>query len=93
MFHMKLLILLMVIWNSIAFIMMGIDKRRAIKDEEKISEKTLLMSAFIMGAVGIGAGAIVFNHKTRKVTFKVGLPVALIVNAAVIYGLIHFNIV
>ena len=63
---MKLLILLMVIWNTIAFIMMGIDKRRAIKDQERISEKTLLISAFIM---------------------------ALIVNAGIIYGLIHFNIV
>ena len=53
---MKLLILLMVIWNTIAFIMMGIDKRRAIKDQERISEKTLLISAFIMGAIGIGGG-------------------------------------
>lgn len=93
MFHMKLLILLMVVWNSIAFIMMGIDKRRAIKGGERISEKTLIMSAFIMGAVGIGGGAIVFHHKTRKVNFKVGLPVALIVNAAVIYGLVYFDIV
>lgn len=90
---MKLLILLMVIWNSIAFIMMGIDKRRAIKGGDRISEKTLLMSAFIMGAAGIGGGMMAFHHKTRKVAFRVGLPVALIVNAAVIYGLIYFDIV
>lgn len=51
---MKLLIILMVIWNTIAFIMMGIDKRRARRDAERISEKTLLTSAFIMGAIGIG---------------------------------------
>lgn len=90
---MKLLIFLMVIWNAIAFIMMGIDKRRAVKDGKRISEKTLLLSAFIMGAIGIGGGAVVFNHKTKKTLFRIGLPVALIVNAAVIYGLIYFNIV
>lgn len=90
---MKLLILLMVIWNTVAFIMMGIDKRRAIKEQQRISEKTLILSAFIMGAIGIGCGAMVFHHKTKKPLFRIGLPVALIVNAAVIYGLIYFNIV
>lgn len=90
---MKLLILLMVIWNLIAFVMMGMDKRRAIKDQQRISEKTLLTSAFIMGAVGIGAGMLVFSHKTAKTRFRIGLPLALIVNAAVIYGLIYFDIV
>mgnify|MGYP000000208541 CR=1 FL=1 len=90
---MKLLILLMVIWNLIAFVMMGMDKRRAIKDQQRISEKTLLTSAFIMGAVGIGAGMLVFHHKTAKTRFRIGLPLALIVNAAVIYGLIYFGIV
>ena len=90
---MKLLILLMVIWNLIAFVMMGMDKRRAIKDQQRISEKTLLTSAFIMGAVGIGAGMLVFRHKTAKTRFRIGLPLALIVNASVIYGLIYFDIV
>ena len=86
---MKLLIILMVIWNTIAFI----DKRRARRDAERISEKTLLTSAFIMGAIGIGGGAIVFHHKTKKALFRIALPVALIVNAAVIYGLIYFKII
>ena len=90
---MKLLILIMVVWNLIAFMMMGIDKRRAIKEKERISEKTLLASAFIMGAIGIGGGMLAFNHKTNKFLFKVCVPVALIVNAAIIYGLVHFNIV
>lgn len=90
---MKLLILLMVVWNFIAFCMMGIDKKRAISDKERISEKTLLTSSFIMGAVGISAGALVFHHKTRKVKFKILLPLAFLVNCLVIYALIYFNIV
>ena len=90
---MKLLIILMTVWNIITFVMMGIDKHRAKADKSRISEKTLLLSGFIMGAIGICAGAAIFHHKTQKIKFRVLLPIALIVNAAVIYGLIYFNIV
>lgn len=90
---MKLLIFLMVGWNVITFLMMGLDKMKAKADRRRISEKTLLTSAFVMGGIGIAAGAAIFHHKTRKILFKIGIPLALIVNAAVIYGLIYFNIV
>ena len=90
---MKLLILLMLIWNLIAFIMMGIDKRKAMNDKQRISEKTLLISSFLMGAVGIGADAYVFHHKTKKLKFQILVPLALLVNIIVIYGLIRFGIV
>ena len=52
---MKLLILIMVVWNLITFAMMGIDKGRAKANKRRISEKTLLLSSFIMGAAGIAA--------------------------------------
>ena len=90
---MKLLILLMVVWNFITFCMMGIDKRRAISDKERISEKTLLTSSFIMGAAGIGAGALTFHHKTQKLKFRILVPCAFFVNGLVIYALIRFHIV
>lgn len=90
---MKLLILLMVIWNTITFAMMGIDKYKAKRDKMRISEDTLLFNSFMMGAIGTCIGALVFHHKTKKLKFRIALPVSLIVNGAVIYGLIHFNIV
>lgn len=90
---MKLLILLMAIWNLITFAMMGIDKARAKADKRRISEKTLLMSSFIMGAAGITAGALVFHHKTRKLKFQILIPLSILVNIAIIYALIHYNIV
>ncbi len=90
---MKLLILLMVIWNLIAFLMMGLDKRRAIKEKERISEKTLICSSFLMGAVGIGAGMLAFHHKTQKMKFKILVPLGLVINALVIYALIALGIV
>ena len=63
---------------------MGIDKRKAIKDARRISEKTLLLSAFLMGAAGSILGSMVFHHKTQKAKFRILLPVALVVNIAVV---------
>ena len=90
---MKLLILIMVVWNLITFAMMGIDKVRAKANKRRISEKTLLLSSFIMGAAGIAAGALVFHHKTRKLKFQILVPLSIIVNIVTIYALIHYNIV
>lgn len=90
---MKLLIFLLAVWNVVTFIMMGVDKRKATHDQRRISEKTLLGSAFAMGSIGEIAGAFVFHHKTRKLKFQVLLPLALIFNAAVVYGLYYLNLI
>ncbi len=83
----------MLTWNVISFLIMGIDKYKAKHDKQRISEKNLLLCAFIMGAVGVGLGMMAFRHKTQKIKFKVLVPIALIVNVAVIYGLFYYNIV
>jgi len=90
---MKLLILIMVVWNLITFLMMGLDKLKAKADKQRISEKTLIVSGFIMGGIGIGLGALVFHHKTRKIKFRILIPLAIVFNAAVIWALIYYNIV
>lgn len=90
---MKLLFLLMLTWNVITFIIMGIDKFKAKHDKQRISEKNLLLCSLLMGAVGIGLGMMAFRHKTRKIKFQVLVPITLIINAAVIYGLFYYNIV
>lgn len=90
---MKLLFLLMLTWNVITFIIMGIDKFKAKHDKQRISEKNLLLCSLLMGAVGIGLGMMAFRHKTRKIKFQILVPMTLIINAAVIYGLFYYNIV
>lgn len=90
---MKLLFLLMITWNFISFLIMGIDKYKAKHDKQRISEKNLLLCALLMGAVGIGLGMMAFRHKTQKIKFKVLVPVTIIINAAVIYALFYYNIV
>ena len=75
---------LWLIWNLFTFLQMGMDKRKAVKEKQRISEKTLLLSAFFMGAVGSGAGMLVFHHKTKKWKFRILVPLALAVNLAVV---------
>ncbi len=75
-------------WNLITFLIMGIDKRKAIKDKQRISEMTLLLCSFVLGGLGIGAGALVFHHKTKKWKFRILIPISLIINGLTIYGII-----
>ena len=69
------------VWNLITFGMMGIDKYKAEHGKWRVSEKALLLSAFLMGAVGSLVGSRIFHHKTKKLKFRICLPLALAVNA------------
>ena len=66
---------------------MGIDKRKAIKDVRRISEKALLTACGLFAAPGGLIGMHVFHHKTRKLKFKLGVPLMLIAQAAIIAAL------
>ena len=78
------------IWNVITFLLMGVDKLIAKMDGWRVSEATLLGTAFCMGAVGSFLGSRVFHHKTLKKKFRIGLPLALLVNAAVVVVIWYF---
>jgi len=54
--------------------MMGADKRRARLGRRRISERRLLLAAFIGGAAGGWIGMRLFRHKTRHRMFSIGMP-------------------
>lgn len=64
--------------NLIGFIIMGIDKRRAIKHAFRIPEATLFTIALIGGSLGTTTGMFFFHHKTRHWYFAYGMPFILI---------------
>ena len=64
--------------NAFTFLLFGIDKKRAIEDKWRISEKALLAFAAAGGSVGAIMGMYTFRHKTRKPLFKYGLPIILV---------------
>lgn len=79
-----LLITYLILINLIAFALMGIDKRRAIQDRWRISERTLFLSALLFGSIGAIAGMYVFRHKTKHLSFRIGMPAILILQIVLV---------
>lgn len=69
--------------NLAVLILYAADKRRARSHLRRISERTLLLAAFVAPA-GALAGMSIFHHKTRKLRFVVAVPLFTVLHAAVI---------
>jgi uncharacterized membrane protein YsdA (DUF1294 family) len=63
---------------------MASDKIRAMEHRFRIPESVLITIAVIGGSIGSILGMVLFHHKTRKAKFRIGLPVILAVQIAVI---------
>ena len=63
--------------NLAVFAFYGIDKAKAVRNEWRISEKSLIGAA-LLGAPGALLAMFVFRHKIRKPKFYIGVPLILI---------------
>ena len=86
--YIEIAALVIIVWNLIVFIMYGIDKQKAKRNKRRISEKALLLSAAFMGGIGAFVGMNLFRHKTKHLKFMVGVPLLLILNVAILIGII-----
>lgn len=75
----------LLIVNVIGFLLYGIDKYKAIHQNYRISEKALFMIALIGGAYGAYAAMYLFHHKTRKLKFKLSMPVIVLLESYLLY--------
>lgn len=79
--------------NIAAFVMYGLDKRKAIKGQWRTSEAALIGVALIGGSIGALCGMEFFRHKTKHKKFTVGVPAILIVQIVLAfacwYGMKH----
>lgn len=73
--------------NLTGFIMMGVDKRKAVKQAFRIPESTLFIIAAIGGSIGSIVGMYVFHHKTRHWQFVYGMPVILVLQLLILIAL------
>ncbi len=60
--------------NFIGYVIMGVDKKRAIRGAWRISEASLFTVALLGGALGCTLGMNHFRHKTKHWYFKYGMP-------------------
>ena len=70
--------------NIVTFLLYGIDKYKAKKNQWRISEATLLTMAAIGGSIGAWAGMRLWHHKTMHKKFKYGIPVIVIMQIALV---------
>ena len=69
--------------NLIGFLLMGIDKRKAIKHAFRIPEATLFSVAILGGSIGCILGMFHFRHKTKHWYFVVGMPLIFFIQLAI----------
>ena len=86
-----IVIIYLVLINLAAFILMGLDKRKAKKNLWRIPEKTLFLSAILGGSAGAIAGMYVFHHKTRHWYFVIGIPLILVIQIGLGIWLIYLR--
>ena len=68
--------------NIATFLLYGIDKYKAKKNQWRISEATLLTMAAIGGSIGAWVGMRIWHHKTMHKKFKYGIPIIIIMQVA-----------
>lgn len=83
--HSMLFMVMILIWNSITLILIKMDKQRSIRGKWRIRERTLFISAFLFGGVGILLGMYIFRHKTKRWRFRILIPLAILLNLSIGY--------
>ncbi len=89
---MKFLTLYFIIMSIITFLLMYIDKNRAIKGKWRIPEATLINLSILGGGIGTYMGMYIFRHKTRHPKFTIFIPITIILNLFLYYILLKFII-
>ena len=85
-----LLIAYLLIINLAGCLSMGIDKQRARKHRWRIPEKTLFFIAALGGSVGSILGMQLFRHKTKHLSFCLGMPMILALQIMGAWAICHY---
>jgi len=81
---MKYLFVYLAFINLLTFLIFFIDKKKAQRSAWRIPEATLFVLSLIGGSLGGLISMYTFHHKTKKWTFKYGIPFLLAVNIYII---------
>ncbi|GAB3803954.1 DUF1294 domain-containing protein [Virgibacillus kimchii] len=78
--NLSMLLFYIIAVNVLVFIIMGVDKRKAVKRKYRVPERTFWMLAALGGSLGVMFGMNFHRHKTRHTSFKIGMPIMLVLN-------------
>ncbi|HHY11587.1 MAG TPA: DUF1294 domain-containing protein [Firmicutes bacterium] len=67
---------------------MGYDKYQACRRRRRVPEKALFAAALTGGSLGILVGMFFFRHKTKHLSFRMGIPAIVLLQVWLLwYGL------
>ena len=90
--YIYILIGYIIIINIISFFIMLYDKKQAIYNNFRISEKTIFIVSLLLGGIGTYVGMYVFRHKTKHLKFTIGIPIVIILNIISIFYIFNYLI-
>jgi len=85
----KILVCGLIALNLWTFVLMGVDKYRAIRGKWRIPERVLLGACALFGALGGYMGMQLFRHKTRHKKFTIGVPMLLAAQVPLLVWILH----
>ena len=88
----QIFLVYLILVNIIAFLLFGLDKRKAQMHRWRISEKALFIPAILGGSIGAILGMHLFHHKTKHWYFRFGLPLILALQLAAFFLLLYEEI-
>lgn len=80
-------LILFSLWNLFVFFLYGWDKHLARQQKYRISEKSLLLTAFFGGGIGAFLGMSFFHHKTKHRKFQILLPAFALLSLALLVAI------
>ena len=78
-----------VVLSLVSFVVYGFDKRRAQTDGRRVPENRLHLMALFGGWPGALMGQRVFRHKTQKLVFRIMFWLCVMLNLAVLGGVVY----
>ncbi len=81
---MKIFLVFYAIMTVVTFVLYGADKAKAKRGSWRIPEKTLLLFAMCFGGLGAFLGMKLFRHKTKHTSFRILVPVFMIIQFIII---------
>ncbi|OMI26023.1 hypothetical protein BTA31_16390 [Bacillus haynesii] len=67
--------------NGYGFFLMKADKQKAVRGKWRLSERRIWLVAAAFGSAGVWFGMLRFRHKTKHLSFRLGIPFLLGVQA------------
>lgn len=80
----QFILIYLLIVNAAGFLLMTVDKYKAMKNLWRIPEATLMTVALIGGSIGSLMGMYTVRHKTKHLKFTLGIPAILVLQIAAV---------